>query len=103
MQLKYFVLKKKNIWKYRFIQQNNYMLHWRNEQRFADTIYMMTVQTTYFSTPLDDNADTNEWHIGINVIYTRHEWQLLFHDWRYERHNNLCGTAWKDVNNCWQT
>jgi hypothetical protein len=34
------------------------MLHARNKQRFGNN-YMMTVQTMYFSSSLDDNADTN--------------------------------------------
>jgi hypothetical protein len=34
------------------------MLHARNKQRFGNN-YMMTVQTMYFSTSLDDNEHTN--------------------------------------------
>jgi hypothetical protein len=34
------------------------MLHARNKQRFGNN-YVLTVQATYFSTSLDDNADTN--------------------------------------------
>ena len=49
---------KKGIWKYRFIQKNNCMLHARNKQRFGNN-YMMIAQTMYFSTSLDDDADRN--------------------------------------------
>jgi hypothetical protein len=49
---------KKKKKKSRVIQKTNCMLRARSKQRFGNN-YMMTVQTTYFSTSLDDNADTN--------------------------------------------